>query len=130
MRKALPICLLVAAGCASAGAPEPQGFSIRRLSSSTPVITADRVKHRLVQVSTACETNDRMAVGAPVARASGTPPTTQAPRRPGVMPNAGTSGSLSYIPNACPVTAGPLANRSTPAVLAGPGNIVPVPPRP
>lgn len=112
MRKVLPICLVVLAGCASA---QPPAFSIRRVQSATPVIHADRVAYRIEKVSTACRTNDPMAVGAPLTRSRSARP--QMAPSPGAMPNGAPRRALPYIPNACPVTAGPLAQRHVPAVL-------------
>jgi hypothetical protein len=116
MRKPASLCLLLLTGCASAGTPEPEPTprsSVIRLAPGIASITIpDSAKWVPVQgarfriVNGPCDTGDPM----PVAKAgefSVTP----------AMPNAPTLQPIPYIPNACPVTAGPLASQSMPAVL-------------
>jgi hypothetical protein len=128
MRTALSLGLAVLAGCASAQPRDAREFSIRRVpvaGVSAPTDDGRSVEKQAVRVvvaNTACETNDPMAV--PMTRAS------TAERPAGGMSTASGLRSLPYIPNACPVTAGPLANRSVPAGLVKPARITPVPPRP
>lgn len=119
MRTTLSICLAVAAaGCASTRSPEPRASSVQ--AGDVPVLLADSVKHTRIEVmNTACETHDPMAVRLPLSVPGEVAPK-NAPA-PGAMPNGATPHPLPYIPNACPVTAGPLAERNVPAVLRRPG---------
>lgn len=113
MKKTSALGLLLLAGCASAQAEPAQPRPvITRISSAAqehdPVYVV-KVQPARFAVAGACHTGDRMptARGGPLDRPRAT------------IPTAPTLGSLPYIPNACPVTAGPLARRSVPAAYPG-----------
>jgi hypothetical protein len=110
MRKTPALCLLLLAGCASAQTePARPGPVITRIPLAAEVndtVHAVKVQPARVTVVGACHTGDRMptARNGPLDRPSAT------------IPTAPALGSLPYIPNACPVTVGPLAKPSVPVV--------------
>lgn len=110
MRRTPALCLLLLAGCASAqGEPAQPRPVITRISSAAQVIDtlyAVKMQPGRVAVLGACHTGDRM----PTARSG----RLDQPRA--TIPTAPALGSLPYIPNACPVTAGPLARKSVTVV--------------
>jgi hypothetical protein len=147
MQRSKYLCLLLLAGCASASVtpesqPQPQSRQdvIRRAPGIASVTIPDSVQRVKAQparfriVSAACQTNDPMPNASPGSTL--VPPgqpriTPGAPNNvPGTMPNAPMLQSIPYIPNACPVTAGPLANQSLPAVLQREEKRIPTPEEP
>jgi hypothetical protein len=112
MRETSAFFLLLLAGCAAAQPPEPRPLSIRLAPGIASVTIPDSAQWvpvqsaRLKIVNGACQPNDPMPTGH-FGRVM-LPPSLP-------MPNASTPHPPAYIPNACPVTAGPLANRNVPA---------------
>lgn len=132
MRTMFPICLAILAGCASA---QPRAIFTRVPPTDASVIHADSAKRITARpsrvTSTACETNDPMAVRVPFPPPGSTRLTpTPKPGSVSAMPNAPTPRPLPYIPNACPVTAGPLVQTNVPAVLQGRAKENPTPEQP
>jgi hypothetical protein len=107
MRRTFALALLLLAGCASTQPEPPQRRPvITRLPAaeqSDDTTYVSKVEQVSIEVTTGfCQTGDRM----PTARNG-------ALDQPGAsIPTAPALGALPYIPNACPVTAGPLARRS------------------
>lgn len=136
MRKTSAFIVLLLAGCATAPQPQsqPQPQPQPRAEARQPVIRLapgiasvtipDSARWVTVQparmkiVNGACETNDPMPTG--LYGGSILPPSLP-------MPNAQTTRPLAYIPNACPVTAGPLAQQSLPATYVPGHKVIPVP---
>lgn len=110
MRTTLPLWPVLVAGCASAR-PQPVPVPVAAATDVVATLVDSTRAARVTVTGAACETNDPMAVRTPLA--SGTT------RRnaPGSIPTATSPRSLPYIPNACPVTAGPLSTRAVPAVV-------------
>lgn len=129
MRNTSAVVLLLLAGCATAPRqasmePEPQRHVIRLAPGIASLTIPDSVQRvtvkpaRITIVNGACQTNDPMPTGQ---FGPSTLPPSQA------MPNAQTLRPLAYIPNACPVTAGPLAKQSVPAVFPRSPKVMPQP---
>ena len=133
LRNTSAVVLLLLAGCATAprqGSPEPlsesepqrhdirlaPGIASLTITDSTQWATVKPARLRIV--SGACQTNDPM----PTAHYG---PSAQPPSR--TMPNAQTLRPPAYIPNACPVTAGPLATQSVPAGYSRSPKVMPRP---
>jgi hypothetical protein len=116
MRKTSALWLLLLAGCAAAqaeAARQPRPV-IRHLSTPAEVndtISIVKVPRASFRIANGpCRTSDPMPTGR-------FRPLDQ-PRA--AMPTAPLLGPLPYIPNACPVTVGPLAGKSVPAAYPRP----------
>lgn len=131
MRHTSAVALLLLAGCAATprqtspeplSEPEPQRHDIRLAPGIASLTIPDSAQWvtvkpaRITIVNGACQTNDPMPT-----RHYG--PSTLPPSLP--MPNMPTLTSPAYIPNACPVTAGPLAKQSVPAVYSRSPKMIP-----
>lgn len=127
MRHTSAVALLLLAGCAAAprqAAPEPQRHDVRLAPGIASLTIPDGARWvtvkpaRITIVNGACQTNDPMPT-----RHYG--PSQLPPSL--AIPNAQTQRPLAYIPNACPVTAGPLATQSVPAVFPRSPKVMPQP---
>jgi hypothetical protein len=113
MRKTSAFSLLLLAGCASGHPQEQQRIDIRQAPEVVSATVPDSVAWVQVQgarmrlATLPCETNDPMPTGN--FRSFMVP-------RSMPMPNSPALRSLPYIPNACPVTVGPLASKPVPTV--------------
>lgn len=113
MRKRSAFCLLLLAGCASGHPQEQQRLESRPaleiVSSTVPdsVAWVQVPGARMKLASMPCETNDPMPTG--------NFGKFMVPRSM-PMPNSPALRPLPYIPNACPVTVGPLASKSVPTL--------------
>ena len=131
MRTTSAFCLLLLAGCAAAQprqTPQPQTGPRQPVIRLAPGIASATIPDsakwvqvipaRIQVVTGACQTNDPM----PTALYD---PNTLPPSL--AMPNGQTPYPPAYIPNACPVTVGPLAQQSRPASFT---KVYPVHPEP
>lgn len=124
MRHTSAVALLLLAGCGTAprqASPEPQRHDSHpapRIASLTVTDSAKRatIRGTRIEIVNACQTNDPMPT-----RHYG--PSTLPPSL--AIPNAQTLRPPAYIPNACPVTAGPLATQSVPAVNSRRPKVIP-----
>jgi hypothetical protein len=127
MRHTSAVALLLLAGCATAPRqasmePEPQRHVIRPAPGTASLTVTDSAKRATIRqtrieiVNGACQTNDPMPTGhyGPSMLPSSL-----------AIPNAQTLRPPAYIPNACPVTAGPLATQSVPAVNSRSPKVIP-----
>lgn len=129
MRTTSAFIVLLLAGCATAPhqaslEPEPQRDDIRPAPGIASLTVTDSaqwltVKSARLRIANGmCQTNDPMPT-----RHYG--PSRLPPSLP--IPNAPTPRPPAYIPNACPVTAGPLANQSFPAGNPRSPKVIPLP---